>query len=452
MQFDETLRYLLGLGIETLTIKLGLRNTELLLAALGNPQQSFPSVQIAGTNGKGSTAVLLDSICRTAGVNTGLYTSPHLRSITERIKVAGREISPSDFALHATAVRDAAEKLLAAGRIEALPTFFEHLTAIGLLAFREQQVELAILETGLGGRLDATSAAGAELVALTPIDRDHEEYLGETIDSIAAEKAAIIRKGSTAIVAPQPARVLEVVQHQSKLAGVQPSVDECQTTLQGTTPDGRVRATFETQHDRYENVLIGLPGRHQVTNASVAIRLAECLGTQGFPISANAVVEGIETARHAGRLELWAGSPAFLFDGAHNPAGTRALREYFDEFVTAPVTLVFGAMRDKHLTEMAESLFPVADRLVLTQPDNPRSANLDELQELALRFLGPHKISLATSVREAIRIAIMATPPGGVVCFSGSLYLVGEAQSALIDMNMDHRAQLVTKTTRQGSS
>src|SRR5687767_1119896 len=176
MQFDETLRYLLGLGIETLTIKLGLRNTELLLAALGNPQQSFPSVQIAGTNGKGSTAVLLDSICRTAGVNTGLYTSPHLRSITERIKVAAREISPSDFALHATAVRDAAEKLLAAGRIEALPTFFEHLTAIGLLAFREQQVELAILETGLGGRLDATSAAGAELVALTPIDRDHEEY------------------------------------------------------------------------------------------------------------------------------------------------------------------------------------------------------------------------------------------------------------------------------------
>ena len=174
MQFDETLRYLLSLGAETLTIKLGLRNTELLLAALGNPQQSYPSVQIAGTNGKGSTAVVLDSICNAAGIKTGLYTSPHLVSITERIKVAGREISPEVFARLATWIRSVAQRLVDEQQIEALPTYFEHVTAIAFLAFRETQVDLAILETGLGGRLDATSVAAADLIAITTIELYHE--------------------------------------------------------------------------------------------------------------------------------------------------------------------------------------------------------------------------------------------------------------------------------------
>ena len=435
MQFDETLRYLLGLGVETLTIKLGLRNTELLLAALGNPQKSFPAVQIAGTNGKGSTAVVLDSICQAAGIKTGLYTSPHLISITERIKVAGREISAEDFASHATQVRDASEKLVDEGQLEALPTFFEHVTAIALLAFREDQVKLAILETGLGGRLDATSVAGAELVAITPIERDHEEYLGETLESIAAEKAAIIRPGSTAIIAPQPAQALDVILRQCKLANVQPSVDQCSATVESVTQDGRVSVTIETEHDRYENVLIGLRGRHQVTNVSVAIRLAESLRVRGFAISRSAIIEGIETASHAGRLELWEGRPVFLFDGAHNPSGTKALREYLDEFAGAPVTLVFGAMRDKDLERMAENLFPVASRLVLTRPDSPRAASLDELRKLASRMVEPQKIFTAGSLRNAIREAIEGTPPDGLVCFSGSLYLIGEAQALIKEMS-----------------
>ena len=435
MQFDETLRYLLSLGVETLTIKLGLRNTELLLAALGNPQKSFPAVQIAGTNGKGSTALVLDSICQAAGVKTGLYTSPHLISITERIKVARREISTEDFARHATQVRSGAEKLVDKGQIEALPTFFEHVTAIALLAFREDQVKLAILETGLGGRLDATSVAGAELVAITPIERDHEEYLGETLESIAAEKAAIIRPGSTAIIAPQPAEVLDVILRQCKHVDVQPSVDQCSATVESVTRDGRVRVTIETEQDRYENILPGLRGRHQVINVSVAIRLAESLRPRGFAISRSAIIEGIETASHAGRLELWEGRPAFLFDGAHNPSGTKALREYLDEFLDAPVTLVFGAMRDKNLEQMAGNLFPVANRLVLTKPDSPRAAGLDELQKLASHMVEPQKIFTASSLRNAIREAIEGTPPDGLVCFSGSLYLIGEAQALIKEMS-----------------
>src|ERR1044072_2197563 len=195
MSFEEALAYLLSLGHETLTIKLGLRNTEVLLAALGNPHKDFPSVQIAGTNGKGSTAVMLDSICRAAGIRTGLYTSPHLVSITERIVIDGAEISQEDFARHATTVRAAAESLLDDKQIEALPTFFEHVTAIALIAFREAGVEVAILETGLGGRLDATTAARAAIVGITSIAMDHEDYLGDTLGSIAADKVATLRPG-----------------------------------------------------------------------------------------------------------------------------------------------------------------------------------------------------------------------------------------------------------------
>ncbi|MGH9971563.1 MAG: bifunctional folylpolyglutamate synthase/dihydrofolate synthase [Pyrinomonadaceae bacterium] len=437
MQFDEALRYLLSLGAETLAIKLGLRNTELLLAALGNPQKSYPSVQIAGTNGKGSTAVILDSICRIAGIKTGLYTSPHLVSITERIRVSGREIATNDFARHATSVRCASLELLNRSELEAPPTFFEQVTAITLGAFKEANVDLAILETGLGGRLDATTVAKAELVAITPVSLDHEEYLGTTLESIAAEKAAIIRPGVTAIIAPQPAEVLGVILRQCENCDVQPSIDECSAKVEDVTQDGHLRVTFKTAHDLYSNVMPGLRGRHQITNVALSIRLAESLRAQGFAISRSAVVEGIEQARHPGRLELWQGSPTVapvLFDGAHNPAGTLALRKYLDEFISVPVTLVFGAMRDKNLEEMAANLFPVASRLVLTQPESPRAASLEVLQHLGSSLVDDERISAVRSVRSAILKAREVTPANGLICCSGSLYLVGEAQAVMKEM------------------
>src|SRR5436853_1798764 len=221
MTFEESLAYLLSLGHETLAIKLGLANTQRLLDALGNPQKHFPSVQIAGTNGKGSTAVMLDSICRAAKIRTGLFTSPHLISITERIKIGGEQISEPEFARHTLQVREIAQELMKQGSLQTLPTFFEHVTAIALLAFREAKVELAILETGLGGRLDSTTAAGAGVVAITPIAVDHEEYLGHTLAEIAAEKAAIIRRGVTAIVAPQAREAFGVVARQCEASGIE---------------------------------------------------------------------------------------------------------------------------------------------------------------------------------------------------------------------------------------
>ena len=432
MDFDEALRYLLSLGHETVAIKLGLNNTERLLDELGRPQDSFPSVQIAGTNGKGSTAVVLDHVARAAGIKTGLYTSPHLISITERIRTDGLEISRRDFARLITEVRDAARRLLDRRELGALPTFFEHVTVAALVAFRERKVELAILETGLGGRLDATTAAGARTVALTPIALDHQEYLGETLAEIAAEKAAIIRPGVTAaIVAPQPPEVMEVILKQCAEHNVTPRLVPDSLKVIGAERDGRLRVQIKTATRSYEDVLVGLRGRHQLTNVSTAVALCEALCESGFNIPREAVIKGIETAEHKGRLEIWEGPPSLLFDGAHNAAGARALRAFLDEFVNAPITLLFGAMRDKALEEIAATLFPAVSRLIFTQPANPRSATPEEIaRAVAAATITPgidsSRIKLVPSPAEALKLARRETPPRGVILITGSLYLVGE--------------------------
>jgi dihydrofolate synthase/folylpolyglutamate synthase len=410
MQFDEAVQYLLGLGHETLTIKLGLRNTELLLHALDNPERSFTVVQIAGTNGKGSTAAMLHSICRAAGMRTGLYTSPHLVSITERIVVNGDEITETEFARHASTVRAAAEDLLARHEIEALPTFFEQLTAIALIAFREADVELAILETGLGGRLDSTTAANATIVGITPIAMDHEDYLGDTLASIAAEKAAIIRPGATAVIAKQKPEALKVLLERCAEVGVVPSLA---TTI------------------GYENVHLSLRGKHQLQNASVAIRMAEALG-----VSRTSIIRGLETAQHPGRLELIQHQPAFLLDGAHNPAGAQALRDYLEEFGDRPLTLVFGAMRDKKLDQIADILFPIADCLILTPIDNPRAASVETLAPLGRQFCRGVVIESISSA-EAVRTAITQTPINGLICVTGSLYLIGETRPMILKLTKE---------------
>ena len=432
MQFNEAVQYLLSLGHETLTIKLGLKTTEVLLRSLGDPQKAYPAVQIAGTNGKGSTATVLDSICRAAGIKTGLYTSPHLVSITERIKINGVEIRPEVFAAHVTEVQDVAEKLVVSKDLEALPTFFEQITAIALLAFREETVELAILETGLGGRLDSTTAAKAQLVAITHLAMDHEEYLGNTLENIAAEKAAIIRPGVRAVIAAQAPEALNVIRHQCAISDVKPVINGCRTSVEQITADGLFCVTFETQNDLYERVWLGLRGRHQIENVAVSIQLAENLRDEGFAIPHRAIIEGVESARHAGRLEFIADKPGFLLDGAHNPAGARALRAYLDDFAPGPLTVVFGAMRDKRLEEMAEILFPAADHLVLTAIDNPRAASTELLQTIARRFTTEDRITLATSSAEALNIAHEKTTSVGLICITGSLYLIGETRPLIL--------------------
>ena len=431
MNFDESLKYLLSLGHETLAMKLGLRNTELLLEGLGNPHTSYESVQIAGTNGKGSTAVMLDSICRAGGIRTGLYTSPHLVSIIERIKIDGSEISTAEFAQLATEVRQTADSLLTENEIEALPTFFEHVTAIALLAFKKAGVQLAILETGLGGRLDATTVAGATTVAITPVAMDHEEYLGNTISEIAAEKAAIIRPGVNAIIGNQTPEPLRVILNRSSEAGVAPDVGVPEFEVEEATDDGRYIVSLKTTHDEYEHLTIGLRGHHQIENALLAIRIAESLRQQGLTISRTAIFEGIKRATYSGRLEIIDGSPPVLLDGAHNPAGACVLRRYLDKHVDGPITLIFGAMKDKKLDEITKLLFPKAAQLIITTPQNPRAAEREFLRKLAMHHLPLANTHVALSTGTALRKAKELTPHGGLICVTGSLYLVGEAKSVL---------------------
>src|ERR1044072_2495637 len=378
MNFDKSVKYLFSLGHETLAIKLGLENVTRLLRRLGNPQNNFPSVQIAGTNGKGSTAAMLDSITRAAGLRAGLYTSPHLVSVTERVRVGGREIEKDAFARHATHVREAAEEV--ERESGALPTFFEQVTAVALSALAEEKVELAILETGLGGRLDATTAAGARWVAVTSIALDHQEYLGNTLAEIAAEKAAIIRQATRAVVAPQEPEAKEVILQRCRECNVEPRFATEDIEVEEVGADGRLRVRLRTARDAYGGVRLALRGRHQLPNAAVAVALAEMLAEDGFHISREHIIEGLETAEHAGRLELDERQrPRVLYDGAHNAAGARALRAYLDEFEPEGVTMVFGAMRDKELAEIGSILFPAARHLVLTAPVNPRAATVEQL-------------------------------------------------------------------------
>ena len=430
MNFDESVSYLLSLGHETLAIKLGLENVRRLLARLGDPHTAYPSIQIAGTNGKGSTAAMVEGVCRAASLRAGLYTSPHLVSMTERVRVAGRELAPEEFARHATAVREASERVLEESG--ALPTFFEQVTALALLAFRHARVELAILETGLGGRLDATTAAGAATVAITPVALDHQEYLGDTLAEIAAEKAAIIRAGVRAVVAPQRPEAGEVILRRCREVGVEPRFSTGDVGVEGACGEGRLRVRLATERETYAGVCVALRGRHQLTNAAVAVALAESLAGDGFKITREHIIEGLETAEHAGRLELvGSGGRALLLDGAHNPAGAEALRAYLDEFVGGKVTMVFGAMRDKALAEIGSALFPAAERLVLTEPRSPRAASVEELLRAVPAADPPRSVALAPSAKDALTIALAQTPPERMVCVTGSLYLVGEVKALL---------------------
>jgi len=434
VNFAESVEYLFGLGNEVSAMKLGLENIRKLLAALGNPEKKFLKVQVAGTNGKGSTCAFLESICLSAQINVGLYTSPHLISVTERIKANGAEISETDFARHAAEIRKISEKLVESGELETVPTFFEQTTAIALNFFAEQKVGLAILETGLGGRFDATTAVNAEIVALTPIDFDHQKILGNTLAQIASEKTAIIQKGTKVFVAPQKREVDKVILGKCREVNVEPIFVVPKVKLTPKSDDYSNNAIFNTgnvkitsKHNVYSDISLNLWGKHQWTNAALAIEIAENLRDFNYKLTDDNIRQGLNEARHFGRLEFRGG---ILFDGAHNVAGANALAEYLDEFINQPVTLVFGAMRDKDLSQITQILFSKAASLILTKPGNPRSIETSELVKFVPKDFNEENLVVTETVEEALNIAPFYALKG-IICVTGSLYLVGEAQKLL---------------------
>jgi len=410
-------------------MKLGLENIGKLLTSLGNPQKKYLKVQVAGTNGKGSVCAFLDAICNSAGIATGTFTSPHLISITERLRINGEDVSEEDFARFASIVRDTAESLIASSELETTPTFFEQVTAIALLAFAEAKVDLAILETGLGGRLDATTAANAEIAAITRIDLDHQDYLGNTIEEIAAEKAAIIRADSRVIALRQSRKADQAIIGRCREVGVEP---RWVGTVEKQHYDDEISsmvATFQTSKSSYPSIaLLGMRGRHQLENASIAIAIAEELQDVALDLQLSIFDASIETVTHPGRLEY---SGKFLFDGAHNAGGAKALAEYLEEFEKRPITLVFGAMREKNVEEIAAILFPRAERIVVTEPDNARALSYGEILMAMPAGISQLAVFATDKVENAIEIARDITPADGIILVTGSLYLVGEAKRIL---------------------
>jgi dihydrofolate synthase/folylpolyglutamate synthase len=434
VNYGETLAYLEWLGHEQLRARFGLEKIRRLLAELGDPHTAYPSIIIAGTNGKGSTAAMVEAILRQAGLRTGLYTSPHLVRVEERMRVLGREIAPRDLAALATRVRAASEALRERGEIDAPPTYFEFLTAIGFAYFREMGIQIAVLEVGLGGRLDATNVVPPFLSVITSIDIDHEQYLGSTIASIAREKAMIIKPGARAVIARQHPEARAVIRARCQECAVSPVWAEEAVEILGSTPDGRFAFAYRAASGELRSVRLRLRGRHQIENALAAIRAAEVLREMGYAISDDAIRRGLESVAWPGRLEIVGpSSPVLLLDGAHNTAGARTVRAYVEEFGRRPLTLVFGAMRDKRIAEMAAELFPVADVLILTRVSDERAAPLEQLwaETADLRRRLDRPVEAVEPAAAALERAWERTPSEGMICVTGSLYLVGEAKKWL---------------------
>jgi dihydrofolate synthase / folylpolyglutamate synthase len=462
MSYETAVASMFALGHElahTPSNKFDLAHMRVLLAAMNHPERAVPSVLIAGTNGKGSTAATLASILRASGLKTGLYTSPHLVRINERIRINGDEIGDDDFARLHGEVDRVAEKLVALGELPWHPSFFEMMTAIAFAHFARERVVIAVLEVGMGGRLDATNVVEPMVSVIADISLDHQKFLGNTVGEIAREKVGIIRPGGVVVTLPQQPEANDVIGNTildlgatgvSAVQYVPPvSPGSTQYSVLGTqrtssaSGSGRSDDSDSAQY-RYEyplqvmgaEILVETPlvGRHQLRNVALAIAAAEELSKLGVAgITAESIESGIGETRWPGRFQVIAardGWPEIVLDVAHNPAGAWALRSALSErYGDRPLIFVFGAMRDKAISEMTEILFPLAERVIATRPENPRAASPEEIQQAASRTGA--EIEAIAEVELALRRGRDSAGPSAVLVVTGSIYLVGEAMRVL---------------------
>ncbi len=433
--YESAVSELMALGHElTSSRKFDLAHMRTLMQAMGNPQRRLQSVLIAGTNGKGSTAATLASIAQAAGYRTGLYTSPHLIRINERIQINQEPISDPELAEMYERVEIAAADLVARGELPWHPSFFEMVTAMMFEYFASAGVELAVLEVGMGGRLDATNVADPCISIITDIDFDHQKFLGETLPEIAREKAGILRPNGVTVLLPQHPQVNDALgtailkrnAHAVSAVKYMPPVTPASGEI------GRNRFPLEFMGSEIA-VEFPLQGRHQLRNLALAVTAAEQLNGFGFKILPQHVEQGVRATRWRGRFEVLpeeAGQPEIVLDVAHNPSGAWALRSALSTFYEdRALTFVFGAMRDKAIQEIAEILFPLAERVVATQADNPRAAATAEIAQLAKRTQTP--VVESPNVALALEQAFSLAGANGVVVITGSIYIVGEALAVL---------------------
>jgi dihydrofolate synthase/folylpolyglutamate synthase len=433
MNYQESVQHLFSLGRELAsprqasTAKFDLNNITAVCEHLGQPQREFQSVHVAGTNGKGSTSAMLDSILRAAGARTGLYTSPHLERINERIRVDGKEISDEGFAAAFTRVQTAIEELLASGGLAAHPTFFECVTAVAFVHFAAAGVEFAVCETGMGGRLDATNILLPEVAVITQIDFDHENFLGHSIEEIAAEKAGIIKPGARVVSAAEHLIARVVIRRRCvEQSAFLVEIENAYYLEDVSVRDGCFSFTA-ISYDSGARVPIALqlPGRFQVRNALTALAAARMLAERGAPIDDIAIERGLAATVWPGRLERIGDRPDIYVDGTHNPAGAREIAVFWEQFLPGRnIYLIYGAVRDKAVDEIAGLLFPRAAAVILTAPAQSRAISAPLLAEMT----GHHarRAEAIPSPAEALDRALELASPEDVIFITGSLYLVGE--------------------------
>ena len=436
---------------QTPSHKFDLAHMRVLLAALGHPENRFPTVLVAGTNGKGSTAATLASILQASGLKTGLYTSPHLVRINERIRLNGKPIADDDFAVLHDVVDRTAERLVGEGDLPWHPSFFETLTAMGFEYFARNRPDMVVLEVGMGGRLDATNVVDPRLSIITDIALDHQKYLGETVAEIAREKAGVIRPGGVVVTLPQLPEANDVIGNTILDVGaravnavpyVPPVSPGSDTYISGQW------SVANGQWQRYPLEMMGtrilvespLVGRHQLRNLALAIAAAAELHDQGtVRVTPETIAQGIRETHWPGRFQVVPAAgdnPEYVFDVAHNPAGAWALRStlsgaYGDAGNGREITIVFGVMRDKAVQEITEILFPLAGHVIVTHANNPRSASPDEIRRAAARVAAGTDIEEVEDVASALDRARKVAGRTGLVVVTGSIYVVGEAMRIL---------------------
>jgi dihydrofolate synthase/folylpolyglutamate synthase len=441
MTYAEAVKYLLTLGRELAAPrqakvqKFDLDNIRVLARHLGEPQTKFPSIHIAGTNGKGSTAAMIEAVLRESGLQTGLYTSPHLDRINERIQLCGQPVCDEEFARSFTVVRELIERLLASGELAAHPTYFECLTAMAFEIFAGQKVEYAVLEVGMGGRLDATNLVTPEVAVITQIDFDHEDYLGHSIEQIASEKAAIVKPGVPVVMAIERPRARKVVERRAAEAGAPAIEIDRDFRLENVRDeDGCYRATaVHIESGEEFSLQPSLAGRYQLRNALAALAATRILARRGRPVTRESIERGIARTRWPARLERFGAGPAIYLDGTHNPAGAREIADFWDEhFGGRRVLLIYGAMRDKAVDEIAGVLFPRAGQVILTQPRQGRAISVDALAAMT-GHLAEH-CEQAADPADALRRVLKLAGPNDVVFVTGSLYLAGDLRPLIEDL------------------
>lgn len=436
MNFSQSVQYLYSLGRELAapaharTMKFDLANISALAARMGDPQNKFRSVHIAGTNGKGSTAAMIESILRNSGYRTGLFTSPHLERINERIRVAGAEIGDAEFAAAFSRLYALIEEMIASGNLASHPSFFECITAMAFDYFARADVEIAVIEVGMGGRLDATNLVVPEVSVITQIAFDHEAFLGHAIEQIAREKAGIIKAGVPVVSAAADPLAGEVIRSRAADLSsplIEIDADYHLNVFQSGLRGSRVQVSA-ARDDFRVSLEVPLPGAHQVRNAITALASAQVLASRGFKVSPKNIAKGIASVRWPGRLEQISENPTVFLDGSHNPAGARELAAFLEEnFAGRRILLVFGAVRDKSVDEIAEILFPYAARVFLTAPNNSRALSAEALAEITRGLSANSQVVREPS--EAFQMALSDAGPSDVIVATGSLYLVGNLRA-----------------------